>query len=278
MLKGLYTAYTGMLNEQHRMDVMTNNLANANTNGFKKEGATSQAFDSVLAYKIKDMSEPGNLPRNLSTSRTYDENAVDNPERFVSRTGMSLGVKTGENYVDYSEGGIKETGNTLDLAISGKGFFTVEYTNKAGETSTKYTRDGNFTMDTQGYLVTQDGDYVLGERGRRIKLNPLEDVSIDSDGNIYQAGASVGTLQITDFEDYNYLERYGENFFQAVDGARTIDAEAEIHSGYLEMANISIVTEMVNMIAIQRQYEANQKLITTYDSTLENAVNQTGRV
>ncbi|MDD6811965.1 MAG: flagellar basal-body rod protein FlgF [Lachnospiraceae bacterium] len=278
MLKGLYTAYTGMLNEQHRMDVMTNNLANANTNSFKKEGATSQAFDSVLAYKIKDMSEPGNLPRNLSTSRTYDENAVDNPERFVSRTGMSLGVKTGENYVDYSEGGIKETGNTLDLAISGKGFFTVEYTNKAGETSTKYTRDGNFTMDTQGYLVTQDGDYVLGERGRRIKLNPLEDVSIDSDGNIYQAGASVGTLQITDFEDYNYLERYGENFFQAVDGARTIDAEAEIHSGYLEMANISIVTEMVNMIAIQRQYEANQKLITTYDSTLENAVNQTGRV
>ncbi|MBQ6806086.1 MAG: flagellar basal-body rod protein FlgF [Lachnospiraceae bacterium] len=258
MLKGLYTAYTGMLNEQNRMDIMTNNLANANTIGFKKEGATSQSFDEVLAYKIKDTSEAGNLPQKLGN--------------------MSLGVKIGENYVDYSEGGIKETGNVLDLAISGNGFFTVEYTNKAGETSTMYTRDGNFTMNAQGYLVTQDGDYVLGERGRRIKLNTAEDISIDRDGNIYQAGANVGTLQITDFEDYNYLERYGENYFQTVEGAEEMDSEAEIHSGYLEMANISVVTEMVNMITIQRQYEANQKLITTYDSTLENAVNQTGRI
>ncbi len=258
MLKGLYTAYTGMLNEQHRMDVMTNNLANANTNGFKKEGATSQSFDSVLAYKIKDTSEAGNLPKRIGN--------------------MTLGVKTGENYVDYSEGGIKETGNTLDMALSGNGFFTVEYTNKAGDTSTKYTRDGNFTMNAQGYLVTQDGDFVLGSGGRRIRLNTAEDVSIDRDGNIYQAGASVGTLQITDFEDYNYLERYGENYFEAVEGAEEIDSEAEVHAGYLEMSNISVVTEMVNMITIQRQYEANQKLITTYDSTLENAVNQTGRV
>ncbi len=258
MLKGLYTAYTGMLNEQNRMDIMTNNLANADTIGFKKEGATSQAFDEVLAYKIKDTSEAGNLPKKLGN--------------------MSLGVKIGENYVDYSEGGIKETGNVLDLAISGNGFFTVEYTNKAGETSTMYTRDGNFTMNAQGYLVTQDGDYVLGARGRHIRLTTTEDISIDRDGNIYQAGENVGTLQITDFEDYNYLERYGENYFQAVEGAEEIDSEADIHSGYLEMSNISVVTEMVNMITIQRQYEANQKLITTYDSTLENAVNQTGRV
>lgn len=258
MLKGLYTAYTGMLNEQNRMDIMTNNLANADTIGFKKEGATSQAFDEVLAYKIKDTSEAGNLPKKLGN--------------------MSLGVKIGENYVDYSEGGIKETGNVLDLAISGNGFFTVEYTNKVGETSTMYTRDGNFTMNAQGYLVTQDGDYVLGARGRHIRLTTTEDISIDRDGNIYQAGENVGTLQITDFEDYNYLERYGENYFQAVEGAEEIDSEADIHSGYLEMSNISVVTEMVNMITIQRQYEANQKLITTYDSTLENAVNQTGRV
>lgn len=258
MLKGLYTAYTGMIHEQHRMDVMTNNLANANTNGFKKEGATSQSFDSVLAYKIKDTSQAGNLPKRIGN--------------------MSLGVKTGENYVDYSEGPIKETGNALDLALSRNGFFTIEYTNKAGETSTMYTRDGNFTMTAQGYLVTQDGDFVLGERGRRIRLNPNQDVSIDRAGNIYQDGASVATIQITDFEDYNYLERYGENFFYPVEGARTIEADTEVHSGYLELANMSVVTEMVNMIAIQRHYDANQKVITTYDETLDNAVNQTGRV
>lgn len=258
MLKGLYTAYTGMIHEQHRMDVMTNNLANANTNGFKKEGATSQSFDSVLAYKIKDTSQAGNLPKRIGN--------------------MTLGVKTGENYVDYSEGPIKETGNPLDMALSSNGFFTIEYTNKAGETSTMYTRDGNFTMTSQGYLVTQDGDFVLGERGRRIRLDPLQPVSVDRAGNIYQNGASVATLQLTDFEDYNYLERYGENFFYPVDGAATMEADTEVHSGYLELANMSVVTEMVNMIAIQRHYDANQKVITTYDDTLDKAVNQTGRL
>ena len=278
MLKGLYTAYTGMINEQHRMDVMTNNLANADTNGFKKEGTTSQAFDTVLAYKIKDLSEPGNLPKNLGTAKTFDEDSVDNPDRWVSRTGMNLGVKIGENYVDYSEGPIKETGNTFDLAISERGFFAVEYTNKAGETSTKYTRDGNFTMDRQGYLVTQDGDFVLDENGRHIKMNTALPVSIDRGGTITQEGTSVATIGLTDFEDYDYLERFGENYFQTVDGATEIDSEAQIYSGYLELSNISIVTEMVNMITLQRQYESNQKLITTYDETLDTAVNQLGKL
>ena len=258
MLKGLYTAYTGMINEQHRMDTMTNNLANANTNGFKKERATSQSFDSVLAYKIKDTSQAGNLPKRIGN--------------------MTLGVKIGENYVDYSEGPLKETGNALDLALSSNGFFTIEYTNKAGETSTKYTRDGNFTMTAQGYLVTQDGDFVLGERGRRIRLDTTEDIGIDRMGNIYQDGELVASLQITDFEDYDYLERYGENYFEPVEGARTVETDTQVYSGYLELANISVVTEMVNMIAIQRQYDANQRVITTYDDTLEKAVNQTGRI
>lgn len=278
MLKGLYTAYTGMINEQHRMDVMTNNLANADTNGYKKEGTTSQAFDTVLAYKIKDLSEPGNLPKNLGMPKTFDEDSVDNPDRWMNRTGMSLGVKIGENYVDYSEGPIKETGNTFDLAISDKGFFAVEYTNKAGETSTKYTRDGNLTMDRQGYLVTQDGDFVLDENGRRIRMNTALPVSIDRSGTITQEGVTVATIGLTDFEDYDYLERFGENYFQTVEGATEIDCESEIYSGYLETANISIVTEMVNMITIQRQYESNQKVITTVDETLDTAVNQLGKL
>lgn len=258
MLKGLYTAYTGMINEQHRMDTMTNNLANATTNGFKKEGATSQSFDRVLAYKIKDTSEAGNLAKRLGS--------------------MSMGVKTGENYVDYSGGPFKETGHTLDLALSGNGFFTISFTNKAGETSVKYTRDGNFTMNRQGNLLTQDGDFVLNDQGRPIRLDPNEEITIERSGDIYQGGAYVDTIGITDFENYDYLERYGENYFQPVQGARTTEADTNVYSGYLEMSNISVVTEMVNMITIQRQYEANQKVITTYDSTLENAVNQNGRL
>lgn len=287
MLKGLYTAYTGMINEQHRMDVLTNNLANATTNGFKKEGTTSEAFDRVLAYKIKDLSEPGNLPRPMATNRPVDEAEANNPlnenymEKRIARTGLNLGVKIGENYVDYSEGPIKETENPLDLALSDRGFFAVEYTNKAGETSTKYTRDGNFTMNRLGYLQTQDGDYVLDEDMRRIRMDPALKVSINRNGDIYQDGEMVATICIADFEDYNYLERFGENFFQPVEGAVTLNREeveeefgtrTQIHAGYLEMANISVVTEMVNMIALQRQYESNQKVITTYDDTLEQAV------
>lgn len=258
MLKGLYTAYTGMLNEQHRMDVMTNNLANSNTNGFKKEGATSQSFDTVLAYKIKDTSEPANLPRKIGK--------------------MSLGVKTGEDYVDYSEGPIKSTDNTLDLALTNKGFFAIEFTNKAGQTSTKYTRDGNFTMTAEGYLVTQDGDYVLDDRGRRIRLDTNLDIGIDRLGNIYQDGTLAATIGVTDFEDYNYLQRYGENYFEPVAGAQETEPDSQVLQGYLELANLSVVTEMVNMIAIQRQYESNQKVITTYDDTLDYAVNQMGRI
>ncbi len=289
MLKGLYTAYTGMLNEQHRMDVLTNNLANATTNGFKKEGTTSEAFDTVLAYKIKDLSEPGNLPRPLATNRAVDEAEMNNPlnenymERRVRKTGLNLGVKIGENYVDYSEGPIKETGNTLDLALSDRGFFAVEYTNKAGVTSTKYTRDGNFAMNQQGFLQTQDGDYVLDEDGQRIQMDPALPVSISRNGTIVQDGTTVAVIGITDFEDYNYLERFGENFFQPVEGAVELErgetgVDTQIHQGYLEMSNISVVTEMVNMITLQRQYESNQKVITTYDETLEQAVMQNGKI
>lgn len=285
MLKGLYTAYTGMLNEQHRMDVLANNLANSTTNGYKKEGTTSQAFDNVLAYKIKDLSEPGNLPRSLARNRAIDQNELNNPDnedylqRRVRRTGLNLGVKIGENYVDYSEGPIKETGNPFDLAISDRGFFAVEYTNKAGETSTKYTRDGNFTMNLQGYLVTQDGDFVLDENGRRIRMETELPVSIDRNGNITQNGAFVATIGLTDFEDYDYLERFGENYFQPIEGAEETDEVAsQIYAGYLEMSNISVVTEMVNMITLQRQYESNQKVITTYDDTLDQAVSQIGRL
>ena len=284
MLKGLYTAYTGMINEQHRMDVLTNNLANADTVGFKKEGTTSQAFDSVLAYKIKDLSEAGNLPKLVSTPKAIDENEVNNEDnedymlKRVRRVGMNLGVKIGENYVDYSEGPIKETGNTFDLAISDRGFFAVQYTNKAGETSTKYTRDGNFTMDRQGNLVTQDGDFVLDDSGRRIRMDTALPVSIDRAGNITQDGNYVATIGLTDFEDYNYLERFGENYFETVEGATEAETDSEIYSGYLELANISVVTEMVNMIALQRQYESNQKVITTFDESLDIAVNQIGKV
>lgn len=257
MYKGLYTAYTGMINEQHRMDVLTNNLANADTNGFKKEGATSQSFDTVLALKIKDASEPCNVPRNIGNA--------------------NLGVKIGENYTDYSQGAFKVTGNTYDLAISGDGFFNVEFTNKAGATSTKYTRDGAFVASTDGYLMTKDGDYVLGDKGR-IKVDPKQPVQIDELGYIKQGTTTVDKIKITNFEDYNYLEHYGENYYQPVDGAKEAQYYGTIRQGYIETSNVQVVQEMVEMISVSRQYESNQKIITTIDSTAQIASTQLGKV
>ena len=254
MVKGLYSAYTGMINEQNRMDVMTNNLANASTVGFKKEGTTSQSFNDVLAVKIKDESV------GLSN---------------VQRIGVNTpGVKIGENYTDYSQGSYRVTGNTYDLALAGDGFFAIEFTNKAGETSTKYTRAGQFTLNRDGYLVTQEGDYVLDTNSRRIQLDTLLDSSINTNGSITQNGQTVAQIQVTDFADYDYLEKYGETYYQPIEGAEQIASDA----GYLEMSNVQTVSEMVNMITITRAYESNQKIMQTMDNTLDIAVNQLGRL
>ncbi|MCI8544237.1 flagellar hook-basal body protein [Acetatifactor aquisgranensis] len=258
MLKGLYTAYTAMVNEQHRLDTMTNNLANASTVGFKKEGATSESFKDVLTVKIKDASAGHVGPELIGRN---------NP-----------GVKIGENYTDYTQGSFRITDNTYDLALSGDGFFAIEFTNKAGETSTMYTRAGQFTLNREGYLVTEDGDYVLDNQSRRIRLNTLLDSKIDENGTIYQNDVAVARIGLTDFEDYDYLEKYGETYYRPIEGARTTQANAEINSGYLEMSNVQVVSEMVNLIAITRNYESSQKIIQTYDGSLEIAATQLGRV
>lgn len=259
MVKGLYTAYTGMIQQEHRMDVLTNNLANANTNGYKKEGATAQSFDAMLAYKIKDASEG---------YRTAKRLGHNNP-----------GVKIGEGYTDFSQGPLKETGNTFDLALTDSGFFAIEYTNKQGETSIKYTRDGNFTLTQEGYLVTQDGDKVLNPDGKPVKINTnVADTQINISGQIIQDGKVVDSIQVTDFEDYNYLKHFGENFYEPIEGAQFKEPAASIYAGFLETSNISVVSEMVDMITLSRAYESNQKVITTIDSTLEIAATQVGRV
>ena len=258
MLKGLYTAYTGMINEQHRMDTMTNNLANVSTVGYKKEGATSQSFDSILTVKLKDTSIGKTLAERMGRN---------NP-----------GVKIGENYTDFTQGSFRITDNTYDLALAGEGFFAIEFTNKAGETSTMYTRGGQFTLNKEGYLGTEDVDYVLDVQNRRIQVDTTQEARITNDGIISQNGRNVARIQVADFEDYNYLEKYGETYYRPVEGARLTTGTAAIKSGYLEMANVQVVSEMVNLIAITRQYESNQKIIQTYDGTLETAVTQIGRV
>lgn len=252
MVRGLYTACTGMVNQMARLDVISNNLANSDTTAYKKEGSTSQSFDSVLTIKIND------------SSVKYIPQPVGH---------MSLGVKIGETYTNYSDGNLEETGNTLDVALAGKGFFAISYADRNGNESIRYTRDGNFALSADGTLMTKDGDFILDENGDMINIPPGTDISINESGIIYASGQEVARLQMVDFEDYNYLKKFGENMYIAVDGAVTQEANCKVYQGYLEASNVNVIDEMVEMISVTRDYESNQKIIQSIDSTLETAVN-----
>lgn len=266
MVKGLYTAHTGMVNEMKRLDILANNLANADTTAYKKEGTTSHSFKTELAVRIKDTSSFG----------------LDTPIG-----GITYGVHLGETYTDWTEGSFKVTDNTTDLAIGGQGFFAVEFTDKNGQTSVKYTRDGAFKVDAQGYLVTANGDHVLnatgamnGDAGQNnwVRINPNAEFSVNEMGIITQNGQIAGTVGLVDIDDYDYIEKYGENLYNFLPGGNRVAATGNIEQGVLETSNVNVVNEMVNMITIQRAYEAGQKVIQSVDSTLDKAVNQVGKV
>lgn len=257
MLRGLYTAWTGMANEQKRLDVVSNNMANSNTVGYKDEKVASQSFDQVLGIKIRD------------GSQAYHNQRIGK---------LSLGVKIGETYTDYKQGSVRQTNNKFDVALSGSGFFTVSVTDKSGEVHTRYTRDGRFMLTKEGLLVDADGNPIQGESGNII-INPSAvNVSISSTGVIEADGEIIDTLKIVDFENYDYLKKYGNTMYEPVDGATLKEATAEVLQGYTEQSNVNVVSEMVDMITITRAYEANQKVIRAYDSMLDRSVNQVGRL
>lgn len=257
MVRGLYTAYTGMVNEQKRLDIISNNLANSATVGYKQENVTSQAFQDMLTYKIKD------------GSSAYVDKGIGN---------MSLGVKIGETYMNWQQGSLRQTENTYDFAIQGKGFFTVSVMDSSGQSSIYYTRNGCFTRTADGFIVDSDGNRLQGIGGDiQIPIDAVE-VSVDESGTIYADGVLVDTMKLTDFEDYSYLKLFGENFYEAVEGAVEKDAAATIEQGFTEQSNVNVIDEMVSMITITRAYEAGQKMIQTQDNLLNRAVNEVGKV
>jgi flagellar basal-body rod protein FlgG len=257
MVRGLYTAYTGMLNEQNRLDIISNNLANAATIGFKEDNATNQSFDDVLTIKIKDGSE------------SFNNRSIGN---------MSLGVKMGESYTNYGQGSLRQTSNTYDFALEGKGFFTLSVTDKAGNVSTEYTRNGSFTMTKDGHIVDEDGSHLMGEGGEIQVPTDAAEVGIDATGGVYADGTYIDTLQIADFEDYDYLIKSGDTMYQALEGATEMPSDASVRQGYTEQSNVNVVSEMIEMITITRAYEANQKVIQSIDNTLDLAANSVGKV
>ncbi|MBR4725526.1 MAG: flagellar hook-basal body protein [Lachnospiraceae bacterium] len=257
MLRSLYTAWTGMFNEQQRLDVISNNMANSATVGFKKEGASSQSFDKLLTIKIRDKSE------------NWQKREIGE---------MRLGVKVGETYTDYSQGSLRETGNTYDLALEGDGFFVVNYTRTSGEQFQVITRTGTFHKTPDGYIVDADGNHLQGENGDVQVSTDSHEVVIDTDGTIYEDGEATDRILIRDYEDYDYLKKFGDTYYLPIDGSTEKDAEGIIRQGYTEQSNVQVVNEMVNLIAITRAYEAGQKVIRSVDSTIELAVSSLGKV
>ncbi len=255
MFRGLYTAYTGMTTQQSKMDAISNNLANADTTGFKKDQMVQNSFKELLTYKIHDPE----LPQTETIGQ------------------MSLGVKVSQVYTDFSQGSMKQTDSQLDAAIQGTGFFKVGIVDEEGNMTTSYTRDGSFNLNQDGTLVTNDGLFVLTEANSTINLGS-GDFRINSDGSIYQSETLLGKLQIVDFEDLTTLRKQGSNLFQTTEDSVEKAFEGTIEQGFLESSNTNSITEMIDMISTSRTYEANQKIIQTYDATMDKVVNNVGTV
>ena len=255
MVRGLYTAWSGLQNEQKRLDVIANNIANSATTGYKQEGVTSQSFDDMLAIKVRDYSA--------------------NKDEIIGK--MTLGVKVGEIYTNHGQGSVRATGNTFDLALDGSGFFTMRVTDASGNDHIRYTRAGNFTITRDGYVTDADGNRVQSEAGDLIVPTDAE-IVFDTDGSVYADGELIDKLTITDFEDYNYLKKFADTMYEPVDGATAFAAEGKLLQGFLEQSNVNVVKEMTQMIAITRAYEANQKVVQAMDSTMDQSVNSVGRV
>jgi flagellar basal-body rod protein FlgG len=257
MLRSLYTGWTGMYTQQKRLDVISNNMANATTVGYKKEFVTSQSFDDLLAIKIRDNSEGW---------------------RRRSIGDVSLGAKIGEVHTDYLQGSLRETDNPFDLGIDGSGFFQVKVTDRDGNTNLSYTRAGQFHMTSDGYIVDANGNHLQSDTGDLQVPVDAREVVVDSLGYVIADGEVIDRIGLADFEDYEYLKKYQDTYYRPVDGYTAKEPDGSIRQGYTEQSNVMVVNEMVDLIATTRAYEANQKVIKAADTVMEQAANSVGRI
>ena len=231
----LPTLKQALTNQDQKNNIISNNLANLNTIGYKR--------DLLFSEKLAD---------------TMDE-------------GFAVKQET-----DHTQGQLKETKNALDLAILGRGFFTVET-----QDGYAYTRDGHFKMDSEGYLRTLSGHPVMGSNGLvflRLDEQPAKEISISEEGEIFVDGESVNQLLISDFESYDNLKKAGDNLFTSTMDAEIVDPEkTRIQQGFLEESNVNPVQEMIDLIEVQRQFESVQTMVRNLDRTFDLAVNQVGK-
>lgn len=282
MIKGLYTAASGMINMMSSNDNVANNLANINTSGFKQGVAIFKSFAPLLIDKI-------------SSSGAAQAGAS-------GYLGMiSPGAKLASIAFDFSQGELKKTGNQYDLAIKGDGFFEVQ----TSDGKKAYTRDGSFQVNQDGYLTTQDGNMVVGENNSPIFVGKgVIDFKVDSKGSVLVNDPTVkakkdenqqaqnvsekakepemkpvGQLKIVDFENKFGLARKGNNLFEDAGSAMPKKASNyTIAQGTVESSNSNVITSMVKSIEGMRTYETLARIVDTTKDNLEKAVNQLGKI
>ncbi len=237
LIRGLYTAATGMIAEQTRQDTVANNLANVNTVGFKRDNVTETSFHELLlnAYSKKGATPIG---------------------------ALGLGVDVDGSYTDYSTGNIVPTDNPTDLAITGDALLAVERNGQV-----RYTRAGNLTLNQDRTLVTQNGDPVLGQNG---PIQLAGSFTVAPDGAIIQNGQEVDRLRLSSTAG---MVKQDDFYVSGNAAPAAAGADTRIIQGALEGSNVNPIREMINMITVTRSYDANQKVLLAQDDTLGKAVN-----
>lgn len=265
-----------MLCETIRQDIVANNLANVDTPGFKRDQGIFKELPTMVLRKVND----GQLypPRPLY--------------KFPKIGKLGTGVILDESFTDFDVGKFQHTNNELDCALENpKAFFAIER-----QGGVRFTRDGVFTLNPEGFLVTHNGDYVLAENDSgaagsgnlldengkpatefgRVQVAPTDKIMIDTEGRILVNGQPQFRLVQGMASDRKAFRKEGANGFVRAYG-EVKRAEGKVKPGYVEKPNFSLVEEMVKMIEVSRAYEANSKVIQTHDNLLDKAVNQVGR-
>ncbi len=255
MIRSLYTAATGMLAQQTQIDVTSNNISNVNTIGYKKQ----RAEFADLFYQVQEYA------------------GMQSGQTLGSPTGIEVGLGARPTAItkQFTQGNFKETGNNLDMAITGNGFFQVELP----DGNTAYTRNGAFKVDGAGTIVNSDGYKLLPEIA--VPENSVN-ISISTDGlvSVLQAGEEegnqVGQIELVNFINPAGLHSLGDNNYSStiasgnpIAGTAGLEGLGQIKQGFVEMSNVQLVEEMTDLITGQRAYEANSKAITTSDEMLQ---------
>lgn len=242
--------------QMKKLDVISNNLANVNTTGFKKDTVVVSSFPEVLMHKMND--QKNNIPQPSPIGR------------------VTLGAKIDEIHTNFSQGSFIKTDGIFNVALQGDGFFIVNTPNG----DQRYTRDGAFVIGTNGQLQTQDGNIVMGADGPieldEDFLTQSHESFIDDAGRIIIDGEHINTLNIVRFEDNGALQKIGDNLYEG--NGNIIPFEGKVLQGFVEGTNVNPVMAMVDMITVSRTYEANQKMIQVHDMLMGKAVNEVGKV